>query len=308
MNLFLFRIKNYIQHPKIFKLVVLEHISPLLSDKTYIKIRWNIKMNYPLNLHVPKTFNEKLQWIKLYDHNPLYTLLVDKYNVKKYVSDLIGQDHVIPIIGQWSRVDDIDWELLPNQFVIKCSHDSGGLIICKNKATLDIKQAKKTLKKCMKINYFRKSREWPYKNVKPVIFAEAYKEDEFGELRDYKWFCFNGVPKVLFVASDRQKKGEETKFDFFDTSFNHLPITNGHPNSSEIISKPKGFDTMKELASKLSQNIPEVRVDFYDINGNIYFGEFTFFHWGGMMPFKPKEWDEIFGNWINLPTNSQYSL
>ena len=139
--------------------------------------------------------------------------------------------------------------------------------------------------------------------MKPRIFAEAYMEDEFGELRDYKWFCFDGEPKAMFVASDRQKNDEETKFDFYDENFNHLPITNGHPNSSTFIEKPKGFDIMKELASKLSKGLPEVRMDFYDVNGKVYFGEFTFFHWGGLMPFEPREWDLKFGDWIKLPNN-----
>ena len=145
------------------------------------------------------------------------------------------------------------------------------------------------------------SREWPYKNVEPVIFAEEYKEDEFGELRDYKWFCFDGEPKALFIATDRGKGHKQTRFDFYDMDFNHLPFTNGHPNSDKKITKPLGFEKMKELASILSKGFPHVRVDFYDVNGTIYFGEFTFYHWGGMMPFEPKEWDYKFGSWIKLP-------
>ena len=258
-------------------------------------------MDYELNLDNPRTFNEKLQWIKLYDHNPLYTKLVDKFRAKQYVIEKVGEEHVIPLLGRWDDVNEIEWDKLPNQFVIKCSHDCGGMVICKDKSKLDINAAKKKLKRCLKRNYYWESREWPYKNVIPVIFAEAYMEDEYGELRDYKWFCFDGEPKALFVASERQKEDEETKFDFFDANFNHLPITNGHPNSSKLIEKPKGFDTMKDLASTLSKGIPEVRVDFYSVNGKVYFGEFTFFHWGGLMPFKPKEWDYKFGDWIKLP-------
>ncbi|MBR6446466.1 MAG: glycosyl transferase [Prevotella sp.] len=260
-------------------------------------------MDYKLNLDNPRTFNEKLQWIKLNDHNPLYTELVDKYRVKQYVTEKVGSEYVIPLLGQWDSVDKIEWEKLPNQFVIKCSHDSGSTVLCKDKSALDIDTAKKKLESSLKRNYYWESREWPYKNVKPRIFAEAYMEDEFGELRDYKWFCFDGEPKAMFVASDRQKNDEETKFDFYDENFNHLPITNGHPNSSTFIEKPKGFDIMKELASKLSKGLPEVRMDFYDVNGKVYFGEFTFFHWGGLMPFEPREWDLKFGDWIKLPNN-----
>ena len=233
----------------------------------------------------------------------MYTELVDKYRAKQYVTEKVGSEYVIPLLGQWDNVDEIEWEKLPNQFVIKCSHDSGSMVLCKDKSAFDVEAAKRKLRSCLKRNYYWESREWPYKNVKPQIFAEAYMEDEHGELRDYKWFCFDGEPKVMFVASDRQKNGEETKFDFYDENFNRLPITNGHPNSSTFIEKPKGFDIMKELASKLSKGLPEVRMDFYDVNGKVYFGEFTFFHWGGLMPFEPREWDLKFGDWIKLPNN-----
>lgn len=289
--------KYFLPHSLIVKLM------SLVSDETYIKIKWKKWMDYKLNLDNPRTFNEKLQWIKLNDHNPLYTELVDKCRVKQYVTEKVGSEYVIPLLGQWDNVDEIEWEKLPNQFVIKCSHDCGSMVLCKDKSALDVEAAKKNLRSCLKRNYYWESREWPYKNVKPQIFAEAYMEDEHGELRDYKWFCFDGEPKVMFVASDRQKNGEETKFDFYDENFNHLPITNGHPNSSTFIEKPKGFDLMKELASKLSKGLPEVRMDFYDVNGKVYFGEFTFFHWGGLMPFEPKEWDLKMGDWIKLPNN-----
>lgn len=293
------KIKRYWQNPKIFKLVALQHISPLLSDRLYIQTKWKIKMPYQLRIDNPQTFNEKLQWLKLYDHNPLYTTLVDKLKVKQYVVERIGQEYVIPLLGVWNSVEEIDWENLPNQFVIKCSHDCGGMVICKDKSKLDVGQAKQTLKKCLKTNYYWKSREWPYKNVVPKIFAEAYMEDEFGELRDYKWFCFDGEPKAMFIAADRTKK-TETTFDFFDSDFNHLPFTNGHPNAIVPPQKPLGYDEMKRLAAELSKGIPQVRVDFYDINGRVFFGEFTFFHWGGMQPFVPEKWDYIFGSWIKL--------
>ncbi len=295
------KIKFYYQNPKVFKLVALEHLSPFLSTSAYIKIRWKIRMGYSIDLNNPQTFNEKLQWLKVNYRNPLYTTLVDKFCVKKYVEEKIGSEYVVPLIDSWDSVDDIDWVKLPNQFVIKCSHDCGGMVICKDKSKLDIEGAKRKLKKCLRTNYYWKSREWPYRGVKHKIFCESYMEDEHGELRDYKFFCFNGEPKVLFVASERQKKDEETKFDFFDMDFNHLPFTNGHPNSSAVIEQPEGFEKMKELAAILSQGMPQVRVDFYNVNGHIYFGEFTFFHWGGMTPFTPKEWDYKLGSWIELP-------
>lgn len=214
----------------------------------------------------------------------------------------VGPEYVIPLLDAWDSVDDIEWDKLPNQFVIKCSHDCGGMVICKDKSKLDVEKAKAKLKEAFNRNYYYEGREWPYKNVKPKVFAEAYKEDEFGELRDYKFFCFDGEVKAMFVASDRQKAGSEVCFDFFDSDFNHLPLTQGHPNASKIPAKPKGFEEMKRLAAILSKGIPEVRVDFYDVGGHVYFGEFTLFHFGGMVKFEPVEWDYKFGEWIKLPS------
>jgi len=272
-----------------------------LPDEAYIRLKWLYRMGGILNLKSPKTYNEKLQWLKLYDRNPLYTTLVDKYLVKQYVSDKIGAEHVIPVIDNWDSVEDIKWDALPEQFVIKCSHDCGGMVICRDKSKLDIDKAKAKLEKSFNHNYYWDSREWPYKNVKKKIFCEAYMEDEFGELRDYKFFCFDGDVKAMFIASDRQKAGEEVKFDFFDSNFNHLPFKNGHENAPITPSRPRCFEEMKELASVLSCGIPQVRVDFYEVDGRVYFGEMTFFHFGGMVPFEPKHWDYKFGEWIKLP-------
>ena len=273
-----------------------------MDDQTYLKIAYWARMHKILNLENPQTYSEKLQWIKLYDRNPLYTMLVDKYEVKSYIQEHIGKEYVIPTIDLWDKFEDIDFTKLPNKFVLKCTHDSGGLIICKDKSKLDIDKARKKINKCLKHSFYWGMREWPYKNVKPRIIAEEYMEDsKTGELRDYKFFCFDGVVKALFVASERQKEGEETKFDFFDADYNHLPFQNGHPNASVLPEKPMCFDVMKELASKLSKGIPEVRIDFYEVDGRVYFGEMTFFHWSGMTPFDPEEWDYKFGSWIKLP-------
>lgn len=274
----------------------------LLPDKMYIYVKWyGRRMPYRLNLKNPKTYNEKLQWIKLYDRNPLYTIMVDKYRVKKYISDRIGDEYVIPILGVWNDVDDIEWNKLPSQFVIKANHDCGGMVICKDKSKFDIEEARIRLKKALHNNYYYESREWPYKNVKPLVFAEKYMEDEYGELRDYKFFCFDGNVKALMVGSQRFKGGE-VKQDYFDSDYNHLPFTKGHPNAEIIPQKPKGFEEMKRLAANLSKGIPEVRVDFYDVNGHVYFGEYTFFHDGGMVQFYPIDWDYKFGEWIKLPS------
>lgn len=277
-----------------------------LPDKTYLKLIYKCKMKRKLNLRDPKTYNEKLQWLKLYDRRPEYTTMVDKRAVKKYVANKIGEQYVIPTLGVWSHFEDIDFKSLPNQFVLKCTHDSGGLVICTDKSKFDYLAAAKKIKKCLRTNYYIHGREYPYKNITPRIIAEKYMVDESGyELKDYKFFCFNGVAKIMFIASDRQLQGEETKFDFYDMDFKHLPFTNGHPNSSHELIRPKTFSEMQRLAESLSQGIPHARIDFYNINGQIYFGEITLFHWSGMIPFEPDVWDKKLGDYIELPNISK---
>ncbi|MBQ7329958.1 MAG: glycosyl transferase [Oscillospiraceae bacterium] len=277
-------------------------ISCLIPDKTYLKMKFKGAMGKKLDLQNPKTYNEKLQWLKLYDRNPAYTAMVDKYEVKKYVAEKIGSEYVVPTIGVWDRVEDIDFDALPDQFVLKCTHDSGGLVICKDKTHLDIQQAKKKLSKALKSRFYHMGREWPYKNVQPRIIAEPYLEDKAtGELRDYKFFCFGGKAKAMFVATERQKKGEEVKFDFYDMNFERLQLQQGHPNAKQPVSKPETFEQMRELAEQLSVGIPHVRVDFYEVDGKNYFGELTFFHFNGMVPFNPEKWDYTLGSWIELP-------
>lgn len=273
-----------------------------VNPEKYVPRMFYSRIGYKLNLKNPQTFSEKLQWMKLYDHNPLYTTLVDKYEVKKYVANKIGSQYIIPTLEVWDNVEDIDFNCLPNQFVLKCTHDSGGLVICKDKSKLNIKKAKKILRKSINRNFYYMGFEWPYKNVKPRIIAEKYMEDtKTKELRDYKFFCFNGEVKALFIATERQKEGEDVKFDFFDADFNHLPFKQGHENARILPEKPLRFNDMKHLATLLSKGLPQVRVDFYEVDGNIYFGEMTFFHHGGWTRFEPGEWDTIFGKWITLP-------
>ncbi len=271
-----------------------------LPDRFYLKLFYRIKMGKKLNLETPKTYNEKIQWLKLNDRKDIYTTMVDKYEAKNYAAEQIGQEYIIPTLGVWEKFEDIDFDSLPDQFVLKCTHDSGGLVICRDKSSFDIKSARKIINRCLKRDYYKISKEWPYKNVKPRIIAEVYMEDDNDkELRDYKFFCFDGQVKALFIATERFGK-EETKFDFFDLEYNHLPFVNGHPNAKEIPEKPKNFEKMIELSKLLSKNIPHVRVDFYEVNGKIFFGEMTFYHWSGMTPFEPEEWDYTFGSWINL--------
>ena len=275
-----------------------------LSDENYLKVLFYHCLGYKLNLNNPKTFNEKLQWLKLNDQHEEYSKMVDKIEAKKYAASIIGEKFIIPTLGIWNNVNEIEWDSLPLQFVIKSSDDSGGVIVCKDKTTLDIEKAKKKLQR--KNNYFKYNKEYPYRNLKHRIIAEEYLEDESKyELKDYKIFCFNGEPSLLFVATDRQKRGEETKFDFFDIEWNHLPFTNGHPNNPNPIEKPRNFVEMLDIARKLSVGIPQVRIDLYNCNGKIYFGEITFFHWSGIKAFEPIEWDYKLGNMIHLPNQQQ---
>ena len=271
-----------------------------LSDEKYIKLVYYAEFKKKLNLSNPQTYNEKLQWLKLHDRRDLYTIMVDKYAAKDYVSNIIGEKYIIPTIAVYDKFDDINFDKLPNQFVIKCTHDSGSIVIVKDKSKLDIKTAKRKINKGLKNNGYNYGREWPYKNVKPRIIIEKYMEDnDTKELRDYKFFCFYGEPKLMFLATDRQVG--KTKFNFYDLNFQLLPFTQGHPNDIRSIKKPKMFDQMIELSKKISKEIPHVRVDFYEINGKVYFGELTFYHYSGFEKFVPEEWDKKLGDLIELP-------
>ena len=273
-----------------------------LPDKMYLSIIFLANFKKKINWKDPKTFNEKLQWLKVYDRNPAYCEMVDKYTAKQFAEGKIGGEFVVPALGgPWDSFDEIEFDKLPNQFVLKTTHDCGGVFICKDKNTMDYQSAKRFLEKHLQRNYYLTCREWPYKDVKPRIFAEAYLSALEDDLKDYKFFCFNGVPKLMFIASERQSADQETKFDFYDMDFNHLPIINGHPNAVCAPTCPENFEKMKQLAAVLSAGIPHLRVDFYECEGRLYLGELTFSHWGGLVPFAPSEWDDILGSWINLP-------
>ena len=273
-----------------------------LPDKQYIDVMYRARFERKMDWDNPKTFNEKLQWLKLYDRQNIYSVMADKYEAKQYAADKIGESYIVPALaGPWDRFDEINFDALPNQFVLKTTHDCGGVVICKDKASFDRVEAKKFLERHLKMNYYLNCREWPYKNIKPRIFAEEYLADmDAGDLKDYKFFCFNGVPKLMFIASERQSK-EITRFDFYDMDFNHLDLINGQPNSLKEIIKPEKFELMKDLAATLSAGIPHIRVDFYEINGHVYLGEMTFYHYGGFVPFQPAEWDVKIGEWLELP-------
>lgn len=265
-----------------------------MPDKWYLSLMFRSQMGYWMDWKRPKTFNEKLQWLKIHNRNPLYTKLVDKYEVRKYVAEKIGGEYLIPLLGIWNNTDEIDYSKLPNQFVLKCTHDSNSVVICRNKNKFDFESAKKKLHSCLSRNFYYVAREWPYKNVKPRIIAEQYLESEGQKnISDYKFFCFRGLPKFMYISRDHDT---HPTTDFFDMEFNKLPIRMRDPNSNTSIFKPRQFEKMKELASILSQGIPHVRVDFYCIQDKIYFGEMTFYHNAGFFPLEPKEMNKKIGN------------
>jgi len=279
-------------------------VSHLLPDKVYIKLKYRSRLKKKLNLKNPQTFNEKLQWLKLYDRNPEYIKLVDKYEVKKYIEEKLGKEYIIPTLGVWDKFEDIDFDKLPNQFVLKCTHDSGGLVICDDKSKLDLDEAKKKINQSLKTNYFWLGREWPYKSVKPRIIAEKFMVDESGyELKDYKFFCFNGEPKIIQVDFDRYT---EHKKNLYTTDWKLCEFSFNYPAHPEIeIKKPEKLEKMIELAKVLAEGKPYVRIDFYSISGEIFFGEITFFPASGMGRFEPDKYDYELGQMIKLPIKNK---
>lgn len=273
-------------------------LSKILSDESYIKLRYLVYVHKRCNLISPTTFNEKLNWMKLYYHNPLLPTLVDKYLVKDYVKGIIGDKYVVPNYGVWHSFDEIDFNTLPDKFVLKSTHDSGGATICKNKASFDYEHAREVFNHDLKVNYFNRTKEWAYNNADPKIIADMLLDDGSGrELRDYKFWCFNGVPKVMYITN----KGTNIFENFYDMDFQVLDINHGFPRTEPEYEKPEAFELMKELAAKLSKGLPFVRIDFFYVDGNVFFGEYTFYDWAAFRPFKNKEWDVILGSWINLP-------
>ena len=275
-------------------------IASLFPDKYYLIIICRGKLGYKPNFDNPLTFNEKLNWLKLHDHNPLYTKMADKYEVKKLVNDIIGEQYVVKNLGCWNKFEDIIWESLPDQFVLKCTHDSSGAVICRNKDLFDKNAAKKKIEDSLHLNYFYACREWPYKNISPRIIADELLDDHSGkELNDFKFWCFNGVPKYMYctIKTNREKIYE----NFYDMDFKPVNIAHGWPRRISEFERPAAFDEMKALATKLSAGIPFVRVDFFYVNGKVYFGEFTFFDWAGLQPFDTYGQDLELGKLIKLP-------
>lgn len=277
-----------------------EQFKCILDDEDFICRTFEYYNDYHANLNNPKSFNEKLQWLKLHDHNPKYTQLVDKYEVKKYVADKVGEDYVIPTLGIYRSFDDICFDKLPQQFVLKCTHDSGSIIRCKDKDGFDPIAVKDFLDNRLKFDYFLAGREWPYKNVNRRIIAEKYLENKNGQdIIDYKFLCADGVVQYVFTCSNRNTK-TGLRVNFYERDWTPLPFERHYPKRKEEIEKPGQLSEMIELAEKLSSGLKFVRVDFFIIDGHIYFSELTFFPGGGMEEFIPVEWDYKLGEMINL--------
>ena len=284
---------------------VLNYLFILFRPLNLFPVRWQLKVLYrcstgkKLHLDPPKGFNEKLSWNKLYDHNPKYTVMADKFAVKEYVKGIIGPEYIVPCYGVWNSFDEIDFSTLPQQFILKCTHDSSGIVLCKDKDDFDYDAARKVIDGSLSTDYYQKGFEWPYKDVPRRVLADMLLVDgKREELQDYKWWCFNGEPRVMYITNKgRLGRIEE---NFYDMDFQPLDINHGFDRTVPEYGKPARFEEMKSLAEKLSKGIPFVRVDFFVVDDKVYFGEFTFFDHAGLRPFKENGWDEKLGGWIKL--------
>ena len=307
MNRYIRMVKQFVLDPKVrFGYLTRAGFYNHMSDEEYLSRKYQLYFGQKLDLQNPQTFNEKLQWLKLYNRKPEYTVMVDKYKVREYIAQEFGEEYLIPLLGVWDNPDEIDFDALPNQFVLKCNHNSGlGMCICKDKSELDISKVKVELRKGLKQDYYLTGREWPYKDVPRKIIAEKYMEDVSGDLKDYKFYCFYGEMKFVMINSDRNTS-RPTRADYFDRDFNWLDFTWGYSHAEVHPKKPEQFEKMVAIVEKLAKGLPHIRVDLYDCNGKIYFGELTFFDGSGFDKIEPLEWDYKIGKLLKLPTSLKY--
>lgn len=302
------KVYRNLTHPALLgrRLLIFLYRCRLLSDKRFISLRFRLALGYAMDWEHPRTFQEKLQWLKLYDRRPEYTVMVDKVKAKEWVAERIGRKYIIPTLGVWERAEDVDFDALPDKFVIKCNHTSGlGNIICKDKSQLDVRRVRKELRKGLRDDYSRRSGEWPYRDVPRRIIAEQYIEDnEYGELRDYKFFCFGGKVKCFKIDFNRFT-GHFANYYSPSGEFLLFGEAAWPPRPQCSVSMPSTLGKMISLAERLSEGVPFLRVDFYTIGENIFFGEVTFFPSGGMKSFVPNEWDLKFGNFLKLPIDTK---
>ena len=298
------KLVRIVREPSLVVRYMINMISPLIkNDEFYLKLKFWANMGYWPDLRNPKTFNEKLQWLKLHDRKPEYITMVDKYAVKQYVAERIGEEYIIPTLGVWNSPDDIDFDSLPKQFVLKCTHDSGGLCICKDKSKLNIEQTKEHLRIALRRNYYSLNREWPYKQVEKKIIAEKFlvseRVDAPADLPDYKFFCFNGKVHCFKIDFNRFSKHQA---NYYSSKGDLLMFgeTVCPPDYNHVEIMPSNLNKMIMLAEKLSAGKIFLRVDFYNVDGCIYFGELTFFPAGGIGSFTTDEADEYLGSLINI--------
>ena len=269
-----------------------------IPSRFYLKHMYKTFVGRTLNLKSPKRFNEKLQWLKINDRKDIYTDMVDKYTAKKIAAEKIGSKYIIPTLGVWENFRSIDFKSLPSQFVIKCTHDSGGVVICKDFNTFNKGEANRIISNAMKKNFYSYTREWPYKNIKPRIIVEKFLDCGETDLIDYKVMCFEGKPRLIQVHQGRSTKHTQ---DLFNTEWNVVDATQvGYPKSDKLMSKPVFLDEMLSLSQKLAEGIHHIRIDWYYVNGQLYFGEFTFFDGSGLSDFIPDEYNDLLGSWIAI--------
>jgi len=283
---------------------ILRRLSRFFPDDSecYLRLYFYLSGGYRLNLKAPRTFNEKLNWLKLHYHNPILTRLADKYEVKEYVAQRIGGQYIVPCLGVWDSAKQIDFDSLPRQFVLKCTHDSGGVFICTDKERFDRERIVGKIERKMRKNYFPALREWVYKNIQPRVLADRFLAD--GNVAasvnlDYKFWCFGGVPRYMYITI----KDREVFENFYDMDFNPVAVNHGFKRFQPEFRKPESFDMMREMAARLSEGLPFVRVDFFEVGGQPYFGEFTFYDWGGLRPFAEYSQDLELGALLKLPDN-----
>lgn len=277
-------------------------LAQILPDQTHVRLNYWACSGKKLRLKEPVTFNEKIQWLKLNDRREVYPICADKLRVRDYVAQKLGEEYLIPLLGSWETAQQVDFDTLPQQFVIKCNHNSGlGMCICKDKSKLDQQKVRKELEAGLKENYYKGGREWSYRDIPRRIVAEAFLSDGSGSLADYKIHVFNGEPKFILVCADRFEGSGLTE-DFYTPQWEHMDLRRpGIPNAKKPQEKPELLEQMLECARKLAVEFPFVRTDFYVCNGKIYFGEMTFYPASGMVAFDPPQWDETFGSWLQLP-------
>jgi len=282
---------------------IVYHAPWLLSDRRNVELQWKLRTGRDLDLDNPRTFNEKIQWLKVFDHRADYKILADKIEAKEFAQKVIGAEHIIPTLAVYDKVSDIDWDKLPDEFVLKCSHDSGGLVICRDKQVFDKSRAAGILSRCLKKNFYLQSREWCYKGIRPRIICETLMSDsdQRESLVDYKFFCFGGVPEFMYISQGLENHNT-ARISFVDMSGGRMPFRRSDYASVGEIVLPSAFDEMKQIAAKLARAVDNrfVRVDLYQIGGKVYFSEFTFYPNGGFIPFEPSEWDLKIGGMLQL--------